>query len=128
MLKDLKISLVGNVNAGKSSIVGVLTRGILDDGDGYARSYVLKHDHEKTRGQTSSIGIELIGFDENGKHVVPTNPSRNTKDRKLKEYKEVSMKSQIKVVLIDLCGHQKYLKTTLNGLCGNKPDYSMVII
>jgi GTPase len=128
MYKDLKISLVGNVDAGKSSIVGVLTRGVLDDGNGFARSYVLKHNHERARGQTSSIGTELIGFDVNGKHVTPTNPSRNLKDKKLREYKEVSQRSHTKVVLVDLCGHQKYLKTTLNGLCGYTPDHSMVII
>jgi GTPase len=128
MDRELKISLVGNVDAGKSSIVGVLTRGILDDGNGLARSYVLKHNHERVRGQTSSIGTEIIGFDANGKHVTPANPSRNIKDRRLKEYREVSIKSQTKVVLVDLCGHQKYLKTTLNGLCGYTPDHSMVII
>lgn len=128
MFKDLKISLVGNVDSGKSSIVGVLTRGVLDDGNGFARSHVLKHNHERVRGQTSSIGTELIGFDINGNRVIPSNPSRNMKDRKLKEYKEVSFKSHTKIILVDLCGHQKYLKTTLNGLCGNTPDYSMVII
>ncbi len=111
-----------------SSIVGVLTRGVLDDGNGLARSYVLKHNHERLRGQTSSIGTEIIGFDVNGKHITPANPSRNTKDKRLKEYKEVSIKSHTKIVLIDLCGHQKYLKTTLNGLCGYTPDYSMVIV
>jgi GTPase len=128
MERELKISLVGNVDAGKSSIVGVLTRGILDDGNGLARSYVLKHDHERARGQTSSIGTEIIGFDSAGKHVTPSNPSRNMKDRRIKEYKEVSVKSQTKIVLVDLCGHQKYLKTTLNGLCGYTPDHSMIII
>jgi GTPase len=128
MDRELKISLVGNVDAGKSSIVGVLTRGVLDDGNGLARSYILKHNHERLRGQTSSIGTEIIGFDINGKHITPTNPSRNMKDRRLKEYKEVSFKSHKKIVLVDLCGHQKYLKTTLNGLCGYTPDHSMVII
>jgi GTPase len=125
MHRDLKITLVGNVDAGKSSIIGVLTRGILDDGNGLARSFILKHDHEQLRGQTSSIGTELVGFDINGKHITPTNPN---KDRRLKEYKEVSAKSHTRIVLIDLCGHKKYLKTTLNGLCGHSPDYSMIII
>ncbi len=128
MDRDLKISLVGNVDGGKTSIIGVLTRGILDDGNGLARSYILKHGHERLKGQTSSIGIEIIGFDTNDKHVIPSNPSRNFRDKKLKEYKEVSEKSCTKIVLIDLCGHHKYLKTTLNGLCGYTPDYSMIII
>lgn len=111
-----------------STIVGVLTKGILDDGKGLARSYILNHEHERRKGQTSSISMELMGFDSEGKHVVPANPSKNIKERRLKDYKEVSVKSKRKVVFVDLCGHQKYLKTTLTGLCGYIPDYSMVII
>lgn len=31
------------------------------------------------------------------------------------------------VTFLDLCGHEKYLKTTLYGLVGMQPDYSMII-
>lgn len=30
--------------------------------------------------------------------------------------------------LIDLCGHEKYLKTTMFGLIGTYPDYAMIIV
>ncbi len=29
---------------------------------------------------------------------------------------------------MDLCGHEKYLKTTMFGLTGLMPDYSMIVI
>lgn len=29
---------------------------------------------------------------------------------------------------MDLCGHEKYLKTTMFGLVGLMPDYSMIIV
>ena len=29
---------------------------------------------------------------------------------------------------MDLCGHEKYLKTTIFGLTGLIPDYAMIII
>jgi len=32
------------------------------------------------------------------------------------------------ISLIDLCGHEKYLKTTIFGLTGLVPDYAMIII
>lgn len=32
------------------------------------------------------------------------------------------------MTLLDLCGHEKYLKTTIFGLVGLSPDYSMIII
>jgi GTPase len=63
---DVRIALLGNVDSGKSSLVGVLSKGVLDDGNGHARSYVLTHKHEHNRGQTSAVSIELMGFDKNG--------------------------------------------------------------
>ena len=29
---------------------------------------------------------------------------------------------------MDLCGHEKYLKTTMFGLVGLMPDYSMIVV
>ena len=43
---ELIITVCGPVDAGKSSLIGVLTKGELDDGRGLARSRVLKHSHE----------------------------------------------------------------------------------
>jgi GTPase len=36
----VRVAVIGNVDSGKSTIVGVLTRSILDDGRGLARSKV----------------------------------------------------------------------------------------
>lgn len=47
---------VKKVNLGLCCQVGVLTRHILDDGRGFARSKVFKHGHEEATGRTSSIG------------------------------------------------------------------------
>lgn len=32
------------------------------------------------------------------------------------------------VTFIDLCGHEKYLKTTMFGMVGHIPDYAMIIV
>lgn len=32
------------------------------------------------------------------------------------------------MTFLDLCGHEKYLKTTMFGLVGLMPDYCMVIV
>lgn len=32
------------------------------------------------------------------------------------------------MTFLDLCGHEKYLKTTMFGLVGLLPDYSMIIV
>ena len=40
----------------------------------------------------------------------------------------MSAKSKKFVTLMDLCGHEKYLKTTMLGMVGLVPDYAMVIV
>ncbi len=37
---EVRVAVIGNVDSGKSTLVGVLTRGMLDDGRGLARSKV----------------------------------------------------------------------------------------
>jgi len=36
-LIQLRIAVAGNVDAGKSTTIGVLSQSVVDDGDGYAR-------------------------------------------------------------------------------------------
>ena len=55
--------MIGNVDSGKSTLVGVLTKSLLDDGRGSARSKVFNFSHEQANGRTSSIGQEIMGFD-----------------------------------------------------------------
>jgi len=39
------------------------------------------------------------------------------------------MKDANKIItFLDLCGHEKYLKTTMYGLVGMSPDYSMIVV
>ena len=41
-MNNIKIAVAGNVDSGKSTLIGVLTNNILDDGRGLARNLVLK--------------------------------------------------------------------------------------
>lgn len=52
---DIRIAVIGNVDSGKSTLVGVLSKGINDDGRGLARSLVFNYAHEHANGRTSSI-------------------------------------------------------------------------
>lgn len=51
----IRIALVGNVDSGKSTLVGVLTKGLLDNGRGSSREKVFNYPHENVTGRTSSI-------------------------------------------------------------------------
>ena len=68
-LKEIRIAVIGNVDSGKSTLVGCLTKGIKDDGRGYARQFVFNYQHETESGRTSSIAEEIIGF-KDGKLVT----------------------------------------------------------
>jgi GTPase len=57
---------VGNVDAGKSTMLGVLTHGELDNGRGFARQKLFRHKHEIESGRTSSVGNDILGFDSRG--------------------------------------------------------------
>ncbi len=124
----IKMAVCGPVDAGKSSLIGVLTKGFLDDGRGYARGKVLKHKHELESGRTSDItfnpliykkknnNIELVDSESKKLHEVSnTNLSKSLPDKKV-------------IQLIDLAGHEKYLKTTVFGVTGLFPDYGFVVI
>ena len=93
------IAMAGSVDSGKSSFVGVCTTGILDDGRGSARATVAKHKHEIDAGKTSDISTRILKL-EGGRALT----------------------------FIDLCGHEKYLKTTARGISGHFPDYGCLIV
>lgn len=63
---DLRVAVLGNVDSGKSTLLGVLTQGELDNGRGRARLNLFRHLHEIQTGRTSSISFEILGFDSRG--------------------------------------------------------------
>ena len=64
------------VDAGKSTMLGVLVKGGLDDGRGKARVNLFRHKHEIESGRTSSVGMEIMGFDAKGDIVTSKVPGR----------------------------------------------------
>ncbi|KAG7672659.1 putative GTP-binding protein 1 [Nannochloris sp. 'desiccata'] len=118
---ELRVAIVGNVDSGKSTMVGVLTRSMLDDGRGLARSKVFKHNHELETGRTSAISQHTLCLDESG------NVLNDTAFRATTTADYVSRSAKI-LTLVDLAGHEKYLKTTCHGLTGHFPDYAACIV
>ncbi|KAF2068881.1 hypothetical protein CYY_009797 [Polysphondylium violaceum] len=118
---EIRVHIVGNVDSGKSTLLGVLTRGQLDNGRGSARTNVFRHKHEIESGRTSSISSEILGFNSKG-GIVNYNNLHGINPSEICE-----MSSKI-INFVDLAGHEKYLKTTLYGMTGCYPDYCMLMI
>ncbi|XP_043473458.1 GTP-binding protein 2 [Leptopilina heterotoma] len=116
---DLRLAVLGGQDAGKSTLLGVLTQGELDNGRGRARLNIFRHLHEIKTGRTSSISHEILGFDNDG-HVL------NYSEMKTAE--EICEHASKVVTFIDLAGHRKYLRTTLLGLTGYSPHYVMLVV
>jgi GTPase len=62
---NIRIAVLGNCEAGKSTLISVLTHNELDNGSGRARLNLLRHIHEIQTGHTSSISNEIMGFNNN---------------------------------------------------------------
>lgn len=49
-------------------------------------------------------------------------------DTKNKAWSHIMNESDRTVTFLDLCGHEKYLKTTIFGMVGCLPDYALIVI
>lgn len=116
-LIQLRIAVAGNVDAGKSTTIGVLSQSVVDDGDGYARQYLFTHKHEVQTGRSSSIGMEILGFNTKGESVNDA-----LKKYKAPSWPEIIENSNKIVTFFDLCGHEKYYHTTVRGITGSFVD------
>ena len=114
--------------SGKSTIIGVLTGGSMDNGRGLARSRVFMHKHESATGRTSCISQHIMGYDVQHTPVYNTSTASSSAAIKTKGWSAVVQGSAHIVTFIDLAGHEKYLKTTIAGLTGCFPDYALIVI
>lgn len=117
--EHLTIAMVGGVDCGKTTLVGVITNKLLwdnpkenlkqclDDGDGEARSRVMQYPHEIESGRTSSISYTPL---------------------LLKKDSWSDLKQSRLISFCDLCGHEKYLRNTVSGICSAFPDFALICI
>ena len=94
----MNVAVAGPVDAGKSTLIGSLSNNVLDDGNGKCRALITNIKHELTTGRTSTVNTVQL-----------------TKDDQL-------------VTLIDLAGHEDYLKTTIRGLNNYMPKCAIIAI
>ena len=119
---ETRIAVVGNVDAGKSTLLGVLVKGVLDDGRGKTRVNLFRHKHEVESGRTSSVGMEIMGFDTKGEVVVSGVPGRKL------SWEEIGKRSAKVISFTDLAGHERYLRTTVFGLLSSEPNYCLLMV
>lgn len=124
---QLRISLIGPTTSGKSTLLGTLTMSTLDNGRGQSRLSMLKHRHEINSGITSSVTQELIGYQEADRgtvHVI------NYASENIASWIDIHVSaSGSRVVLIsDSAGHPRYRRTTVRGLLGWAPHWTLLCV
>lgn len=123
--RNIRVAVVGNVDAGKSTLIGTLTTSSLDDGRGKSRTSIMKHRHEIESGRTSTASTHLMGFKHTGEPITGKDQVRANK-RKTED--EVARESYRIITLMDLAGHEKYLKTTIHGVSSGMSDYALILV
>uniref|UniRef100_A0A6C0JR65 DOD-type homing endonuclease domain-containing protein n=1 Tax=viral metagenome TaxID=1070528 RepID=A0A6C0JR65_9ZZZZ len=106
-----------------SSLLGVLTSGQNDDGRGKARLSIFNFKHEVYTGRTSSIAHHILGFDDKGQVMNYSGTNIHKKG-----WPEIVKDSSKIISFFDLCGHEKYLRTTILGLTSSFPDLCLILV
>ena len=109
--KNLQFQLSDGTVVHNSTLTGVFTKRDkegkiqLDDGRGKMRSKIMKHPHELKSGRTSDI---VQHYHREFKEIIDSGDedSKEARSGKIEKIK----------VFIDLAGHEKYFRVTLNGI------------
>ncbi|KAL2885407.1 GTP-binding protein [Ceratocystis lukuohia] len=120
---QLRVTLTGPTASGKSTLLGTLTTGTLDNGRGMSRQSLLKHRHEVESGMTSSVAQELIGY----KNGTIINYQSHYNDMPWGEIHELSSEGRL-VFVSDSAGHPRYRRTTLRGIIGWAPHWMVLCV
>lgn len=129
---QLRVSLTGATTSGKSTLLGTLSTSTLDNGKGKSRLSLLKHRHEVASGVTSSVAQELVGY----RHL-PAYSGTGTRTEVVNyanddvttwnDIHAFSLGGRL-AFLSDSAGHPRYRRTTVRGLLGWAPHWTILCI
>lgn len=122
-IEEIRISVMGSVDAGKSSLIGVLTQGELDNGRGKARLNMFRHFHEIKSGRTSCVSHEVLGFDDMGNVINYKN-----KYNEMMTAEKIGERSTKILSFMDIPGHRRYMKTTIQAVSAYQPHFIALVV
>ncbi|RMX90691.1 hypothetical protein D0868_14429 [Hortaea werneckii] len=125
--EQVRITLTGPTMSGKSSLLGTLTTSTLDNGRGKSRLSMLKHRHEITSGITSSVTQEIVGYQDiqDGDMQVINYGTENVASW---IDVHVAASGNRLVFVSDSAGHPRYRRTTVRGLVGWAPHWTLLCV
>jgi GTPase len=127
---ELRVTLTGSTMSGKSSLLGTLTTNTLDNGRGKSRLSLLKHQHEIATGMTSSVTHELLGYrppEHAGGNVQVVNFATGNISSWIDIHASCAGGGRL-VFFSDSAGHPRYRRTTVRGLVGWRPHWTLLCL
>ncbi|KAF3762537.1 hypothetical protein M406DRAFT_92923 [Cryphonectria parasitica EP155] len=126
-VEQLRVTLTGPTDGGKSTLLGTLSTGIFDNGSGRSRTFMLRHRHELTSGMTTSLSHMLIGYKNNG---LDENQIYSFSDRNIDSWEAIhdSSRDGRLVFVSDSAGHLRFRRTVLRGLVGWAPHWTLLCL
>ncbi|KAI9171910.1 GTP-binding protein 2 [Paramyrothecium foliicola] len=121
-IPQLRVTFTGPTTSGKTSLLGTLSTGTLDNGRGKSRLSLFKHRHEMVSGITSSIAQELIGYKERA--------ILNFSHGNIESWTDIhDFAEQGRLVFVtDSGGHPRYRRTVLRGLMNWAPHWGVLCL
>lgn len=130
--EQLRVSFTGASTSGKSTLLGTLSTSTLDNGRGKSRLSLLKHRHEIASGMTSSVAQELIGYCDSSADEPAGFATQviNYATENVSSWNDIHASSGPGrlALLSDSAGHLRYRRTTVRGLVGWKPHWTIFCI
>lgn len=125
--EQLRVTLTGPTDGGKSTLLGTLSTGIFDNGSGRSRTFLLRHRHELASGMTTSVSQMLIGYKNNSQDE---NLIYSFSDRNIDSWEgihDLSRDGRL-VFVSDSAGHLRFRRTILRGLVGWAPHWTILCL
>ncbi len=120
--EHILVGTAGHVDHGKSTLVGSLVSGLLDDGDGRTRAFLDTQKHEIERGLSADLSYAVYGFARDGSPIRLADPLDK------REKAQIVERAHKIVSFVDTVGHEPWLRTTIRGIVGQKLDYGILTI
>lgn len=119
-IEEKNIIFIGESQSGKTSVIANLCYDMFDNGKGFSRNMIFKHEHEKKNGLTSSIKKEIIGINKklNNNSIINYTTFGG--------WDEITSNSECVINLYDFPGDEQYQKTILCGLMTHNPDHVFI--
>lgn len=137
--EQLRITLTGATTCGKTTLLGTLSTGELDNGRGKSRLSLLRHRHELVSGITSSVAWEIVGYrSEPSNAGIRQSSNKRGASSTVINYASGNISSWTDIhasaadgriaFLSDSAGNPRFIKATFRSLIGWAPHYAAYLV